>query len=262
MKILNAGESTNTAKRSPRNSDSSRPVKASGPIICASTDALGVGSGISATNGERTMIHNVHPNLESLLQPIDQLSLLPGNPRIGNVDAVARSYERFGQRKPIIARSDGTVIAGNHQLLAADRLGWTHVAVLVVDETDEEAMAFALADNRTSDLGYYDDSLLAAIVRDITDESLLRAASFDADEVMRLASANLEVNLEADSMEEHMKGYKDRDERTIQLSYHLNDFVRVVDLLSDVIDTYSLENNTDAVMKVLEMWSDANLQNK
>ena len=65
----------------------------------------------------------IAPDLQSLAQPIDTLHLLDGNPRRGNVDAVARSYERFGQRKPIVARRDGTVIAGNHQLLAARSLG-------------------------------------------------------------------------------------------------------------------------------------------
>ncbi len=41
-------------------------------------------------------------DLEALAAPIETLALLPGNPRRGDVDAVARSLDTFGQRKPIV----------------------------------------------------------------------------------------------------------------------------------------------------------------
>lgn len=110
-------------------------------------------------------------DLRSLAFPVANLKLLPGNPRRGDVDAVARSYERFGQRKPIVARrSDMTVIAGNHQLQAAQRLGWTHVAVVWTDDDDLTAKAYALADNRTSELGSNDEDALAEYLSSILDE--------------------------------------------------------------------------------------------
>lgn len=95
----------------------------------------------------------VPPELEPLLVPITELETLPGNPRKGDISAVAQSYRRFGQTKPIVARhwEDGGsyIIAGNHQFLAArDRLGWDHIAVVWRDDLSEmEAKALALADN-------------------------------------------------------------------------------------------------------------------
>lgn len=106
-------------------------------------------------------------NLQTLATPVDELHLLEGNPRVGDVDAVAASLARFGQRKPIVARTDGTVIAGNHTLQAARQLGWTHIAVVRVDDDDATAKAFALADNRTAELGGYDDQALEAMVREV-----------------------------------------------------------------------------------------------
>jgi len=111
-------------------------------------------------------------NLQPLATPIDDLELLPGNPRVGDVDAVAASLRRFGQRKPIVANTAGVVIAGNHTLQAARQLGWTHIAVVRVDDDDATAKAFALADNRTAELGGYDDQALADMVRDVMDEDL------------------------------------------------------------------------------------------
>ncbi len=123
--------------------------------------------------------------LDTLLVAVDDLELLEDNPRKGNVGAVARSLDRFGQRRPIVFReSNGvkTVVAGNHTLMAARQLGWeTIAAVAANDLTDDEARAYAIADNRTQDLGTYDDELLAGMVQRVyaTDKELLYAAGYD-----------------------------------------------------------------------------------
>ena len=122
--------------------------------------------------------------LQHLAQPITNLKPLLGNPRRGNVDAVAKSYEQFGQRKPLVALKDGTVIAGNHQLKAAQQLGWTEIAVVYVDDDEATAKAYALADNRTADLGSYDDEALAELISDIAhDADLLMASGYTAEDL-------------------------------------------------------------------------------
>lgn len=123
--------------------------------------------------------HRIAPSLAALAFPVADLVELPGNPRRGDVEAVARSYERFGQRKPIVCRRDGdavVVIAGNHQLMAARQLGWSHVAVAWADDLDEDdARGFALADNRVAELGGYDDEALLAMM-----EASAETGAFDA----------------------------------------------------------------------------------
>ena len=121
----------------------------------------------------------IAPDLQPLAQPIDTLHTLEGNPRRGDVEAVARSYDQFGQRKPIVARRDGTVIAGNHQLLAARLLGWPEIAVVYVDDDDLTAKAYALADNRVGDLGGYDSFDLEQMLSEVSvDPSLLEATGY------------------------------------------------------------------------------------
>jgi ParB-like chromosome segregation protein Spo0J len=62
------------------------------------------------------------------------------------------------------------VVAGNHQLKAARGLGWEQIAVVWADDlTDDEAKAFALADNRVADLGGYDDADLLALLESVDD---------------------------------------------------------------------------------------------
>jgi hypothetical protein len=116
---------------------------------------------------------NIHPSLKNLIVDIDSLGHLENNPRRGDVRAIAASYEEFGQVKPIVAKKndDGsaTVIAGNHQLLAAKQLGWEHIACVFLDADDDRAIAYALADNRTMELGKTDDELLSQLLLEVSD---------------------------------------------------------------------------------------------
>jgi DNA modification methylase len=118
--------------------------------------------------------------LRPLARPITDFRLLDGNPRRGDVESVKRSLRRFGQRKPIVVREDGTVEAGNTTLKAALELGWSEIAVAAFGDDDATAKAFALADNRTSELGSFDLAALAAMAVDVqaADPELLEAASY------------------------------------------------------------------------------------
>lgn len=128
-------------------------------------------------------------SLRSLAVPIDSLRGLPGNPRRGDVDAVASSLSRFGQRKPIVVRKDdGTIIAGNHTWQAAKKLGWSEIAVAYVGDDDVTAQAYALADNRTAELGDYDDELLKQLIESVgqIDPDLLHDTGWSDDAVKEL----------------------------------------------------------------------------
>lgn len=117
-------------------------------------------------------MNNIHPSLQAMAWPVHELDFLEGNPRKGNVDAIAASYKEFGQVKPIVAKKNkdgsGTVIAGNHQLMAAIKLGWDKIAVIFLDADDKQAVAYALADNRTMELGYTDDDLLQKMLTEVS----------------------------------------------------------------------------------------------
>lgn len=141
------------------------------------------------------MKHNVNEALHHLLVPIEQLRHLPGNPRKGDVQSIIESYKTFGQVRPVIAvpskDEEGAliVVAGNHQLEACLAMGWDTMAVLIKKDWDEaKALAFALADNRTSELGTVDDELLFEMLTQIDDshEELMEALQWDPFEMALL----------------------------------------------------------------------------
>jgi site-specific DNA-methyltransferase (adenine-specific) len=133
--------------------------------------------------------------------PIESVTVHPDNPRVGDVDAVAASLARFGQQKPIVVQaSTRYTVAGNHVLKAARSLGWREIAANVEVLDDASATAFMLADNRTSDLGGYDDALLAAILAEQEARANLAGTGYDADDVAAiLAAAQLADTRDADA---------------------------------------------------------------
>lgn len=165
---------------------------------------------------------------------LDNLRPLSGNPRRGDVEAVMRSYSRFGQRKPIVAKRDGTVIAGNHQLEAAKRLGWDKIAVVFVDDDDTTAAAFALADNRTADLGTYDDTDLAALLEQVAyDPELLLATGYQQHDLQDLLARYEAPTL--DNLEEKYGEADDDDpdlRPTIKLKVRQEVYLRWLDWLA------------------------------
>lgn len=154
-------------------------------------------------------VHKIDQSLVALAVDIDTLVPLEGNPRKGDVDAIMASYDEFGQVKPIVIRpnDDGTatVIAGNHQTEAARRLGWTQIAAVPMNTDNKRALAFALAENRTMELGHTDPVLLHDAVVSVLDEYSDTFASLGWDE-FQLAAMDEQVNYLA-AVEAEPSGY-------------------------------------------------------
>jgi hypothetical protein len=96
---------------------------------------------------------------------IDTLTFDPTNARkhdAKNLEAIAGSLRLFGQRKPIIVTPDNIVVAGNGTLEAAQKLGWTEIAIsrTPIGWTWDQIKAYALADNRTAELAEWNAEVL------------------------------------------------------------------------------------------------------
>jgi site-specific DNA-methyltransferase (adenine-specific) len=89
----------------------------------------------------------------------------PGNPRQNDlaVDAVAASIKEFGFRQPIVVDQTGVIICGHTRWKAAQKLGLETVPVHVAEGlTPEQARAYRIADNQSSNLSEWVFDLLTA----------------------------------------------------------------------------------------------------
>jgi len=148
----------------------------------------------------------------------DRLNARTHSPR--NLQAIAASLEQFGQRRPVVIRSDGTILAGNGLTMAAAQLGWDSVDVTVVpdDWTDEQARAYAIADNRTGDLADWDEQVLIESLEMIDSDELLLAAGFSEEEydsLLRAWTGKEQGNTDPDSEWVAMPDYEQEDMRSV-----------------------------------------------
>ena len=105
---------------------------------------------------------------------ITKLHFYPGNARRGDIDLIADSLRVNGQYKPIVVNKGtkapdlaNTILAGNHTVMAAQRLGWQDIDVHYVDLDAEACKRVVLVDNRSNDVSTYDVEELLNLATDL-----------------------------------------------------------------------------------------------
>jgi ParB-like chromosome segregation protein Spo0J len=128
-------------------------------------------------------------DLQDLREKIEDLSTHPDNARRGNIELIKASLLHFGQIRPIVTTDDGVIVAGNHTYRAAEELGWEDIAAVRVTMSEEEAEAYLLMDNKTSDAATWDDQGLLAVLERMQDSNMLQHTGFTADDLEDLQNA-------------------------------------------------------------------------
>lgn len=139
------------------------------------------------TTNEPSSLSYIVEQLRPLAVPINDVQPDPKNARTHgaqNMRAIETSLDKFSQRIPIVVnRSTGYIEAGNGRWEAAHNLGWTHIAVVYVEDDAESATGFAIADNRTAELADWNKIQLTELIGELNDTS---PELFDALELAEL----------------------------------------------------------------------------
>ena len=100
---------------------------------------------------------------------------------------VAKSLAEFGWKQPLVVDSEGVIVVGHTRLLAAKRLGWNEVPVVVAsDLTSAQVKAYRLMDNRSHDETDWDLDILNLELNDLSLESIdLALTGFELPEIER-----------------------------------------------------------------------------
>jgi len=99
------------------------------------------------------------------------------------VAQIAASIVEFGFTNPILAGSDGVIVAGHGRLAAAQKLGLDTVPVVVLDHlTPTQRRALIIADNRIAENAGWDDTMLRIELQSLQEDGFnLDITGFDAD---------------------------------------------------------------------------------
>lgn len=108
------------------------------------------------------------------------------------VAQIAASIVEFGFTNPILAGSDGVIVAGHGRLAAAQKLGLATVPVVVLDHlTPTQRRALIIADNRIAENAGWDEALLRIEMADLQDADFdLSLTGFDADALAELMAGD------------------------------------------------------------------------
>jgi DNA modification methylase len=103
-------------------------------------------------------------DLQVVRWPVERLIPYARNARTHSAEQVAQiaaSIAEFGWTSPILAGSDGIIIAGHARLQAARKLGMTEVPVIILDHLSEaQRRALVIADNRLALNAGWDEEML------------------------------------------------------------------------------------------------------
>ena len=124
------------------------------------------------------------------MAPAESLTTHPENPRVGNIAAIRESIRANGfYGACVVQRSTGHILVGNHRYMAAVEEGIGEIPVMWLDVGDEEARRLLIADNRTSDLGAYNDALLISLLTEQNDQGGLDGTAWKPGDVDKLLAA-------------------------------------------------------------------------
>lgn len=188
---------------------------------------------------------------EQHLVPIESVEEYPDNPRRGDTKALTESIIRNGFYGVLIAQtSTRRILAGNHRLRVLRSLGAEEVPVMFIDCSDADARRIVLADNRTSDLAFYDDPTLFKLLQELDGD--LGGTGYD-----RASYELLLQGLEGEEIlggiaqgftpEEREAAYIDSEVRSIILPYGGEMYDDVAGNLQALRSALSVDTNADVV---------------
>lgn len=223
-----------------------------------------------------------------MLVNIKTLTLWPGNYNSGDVGAIALSIRKFGYKPNIGVWKDGEVRAGNHTLLALldiqkqgalpaldfnypppnvtiGESGEWYIEAGDMSHLDEnEALAFAIADNHSAQRASQDEVLLSQYLQNLyaVDPLLFEATGYDEGDVELMSALTEPILGETftKTPTEALDYYLNGQIKQIVLYFDHETYVLVIARMQRIMDAAGLEGNTDVFMRLLEAYEDANSQ--
>lgn len=211
--------------------------------------------------------------MEIIKAQLTELNEYAKNPRKGNVDLIAESLSKYGQYKPItVNKTNNEILAGNHTYRAAKQLGWDTIDVVYVDVDHVTAAKIVAIDNRASDMGGYDNKVLAELLDSMNN---LEGSGYTFDEYDDLKAeiqeadlptlehktlfASLEVGESGQSgtqfiptLSDYAERYTNKATRMLMLDYHNDIYVWIVDALIEYRTANGLVSNGEAILRLVE----------
>lgn len=190
----------------------------------------------------------------------------PRNVKPEDFERLKSQITLLGQHTPLIINEEGTVFGGNMRLKAYKELGIEEAFVFIIPKEKENlAIQYALSSN--DNVGFYEDKLLAELLRDNSDVDLniFKAQLSEAIDLTKLVDALKPQHRDKEGGE--YKREQDTDPTDKDLDNFINGTIRQIVLyfdvpsyetaqndLTEIRKYFEVEDNTSAFLKLVEFW--------
>ena len=189
------------------------------------------------------------------IRNVDPHDLIPWerNPRRHNMPALRQSIERFGFRNVIVVNGrTNTIEAGHGRAQAAIDLGIETVPVLFVDDDDATAAAYAIADNRQTEIGGWNEDALVPLLRELQaqgDAALVGIGYTDDDiaALIRRVTPTTDT-ISGLSVADKLNIYQEGAIRQIILYYSPEQYEHLLTRMRDIMTAHGLESNSELLL--------------
>jgi DNA modification methylase len=131
-----------------------------------------------------------HPKLSMTFVRIEDLKLDPRNPRVHpekQIQQLVQSFREFGFIQPILVDHHNQVISGHGRVFAAQTAGLHEIPTIRVEHlTEEQRLAFMIADNKLTENSTWDKKLLGEQLKILSEAEIdfsLEVIGFDVGEM-------------------------------------------------------------------------------
>ena len=194
----------------------------------------------------------VKPSPRYEIRDTDPHQLIPWerNPRRHNMLALRQSIERFGFRNVIVVNQrTNTIEAGHGRAQAAIDLGIESVPVLFVDDDDATAAAYAIADNRQTEIGGWNEDALIPLLQELQaqGDAALVGIGYSDDDITALVrrvtpSTNTVSGLSA---ADKLNIYNQGAIRQIILYYSPEQYENLLTRMRSIMSQNGIESNSE-----------------
>lgn len=182
----------------------------------------------------------------------------------GQIAKLAESFKRFGIKQPVVVDKAGVIVAGHGRFLAAQSLGWsewretshskkgdTFIPFIRAEELDDnEIKMYRLADNKLSESGFATELVIAELKELELAGIETNITGFELKDLEPLPS------IDPNELDEKNQSFAGKNTKQIVLYFNDNEYQSTVDRLEDVREQLGVDNNTEALLGLLEFYED------
>lgn len=207
------------------------------------------------------------------MMPIEHMEPWSRNPKLHDKETTKASIRRFGFTAPVLLDEDtGKIIAGHGRTEALaeikaegappprrvkvdDKGNWCVLTVRGLSfDSEAEAEAYLIADNRIGELGGWDDEMLKPMLEELrqNSEAGLQGVGYKDKDVDALIREQNEDRAEGPKPEEQLQDYLDSAIRQVVLFFDGKEYDGIIEKLDEAQEILGVDTYTDVVKVLLD----------